>query len=110
MLRRGLLIVLCPPCLALAEYKVPSADTRAASPPQVSGSILDISGNLIIVQSQGEEISVLTGFNTHIFTTYGGLLRLNELFRGSEIEVWYHTPDANIRIETAVSIEVSKSC
>lgn len=110
MLRRGLLIAFCLPCLALAEYTVPSADTREASPPQVSGGILDISGNLIIVRSQGEEISVLTGFNTHFFTTYGGILRLDELCRGSGIEVWYQTPDANIRIETAVSIEVPKSC
>ena len=110
MIRQSLLIVLCLPGIAFAEYRVPSADIREASPAQVSGEILDISGNIVIVHKRGEEISVLTGFDTHIFTTYGGILRLQELCKGSNIQVWYRTPDANVRISTAVSIKVPESC
>ena len=98
------------PGVLLAEYKIPSADSREASTPQVSGRIVEISGNIIIVQKGSEEISVLTDFNTHIFTSYGGWLQLNELCSDSGIEVWYPAADANIRISTAVSIEVPQSC
>ena len=104
------LIALCLPAPALAEYRIPSADSREASPPQVSGKIIEISGNIIIVQSSSREISVLTDFDTHFFTTYGGVLHLNELCPDSELDVWYPGPDVNIRISTAVSIMVTKSC
>lgn len=110
MLCRGLLILLFLPGVTFAEYRIPSADQREASPPLVSGRILEISGNIIIVQRGGEEVSVLTGFDTHIFTTYGGVLQLDELCDDSSIKVWYSRPDANARIATAVSIEVPRSC
>ena len=108
--RRGLLVALCLPALVFAEYKIPSVDDREASAPAVSGHIADISGNILIVQSQGEEISVLTAFDTHIFTGYGGIVRLDEVCRHSRIDVWYATPDANFRISTAASIRVPETC
>ena len=109
-LRLSLMIAFLLPVLANAEYRIPSADSREASPPQVTGKILEISGNIIIVQSSSKEVSVLTGFETHFFTTYGGVLKLNELCPDSRLDVWYPRPDDNIRIATAVSIKVPKSC
>lgn len=108
--RRGLLALLCLPGLLLADYKVPTVDDREASAPSVSGEIVEISGNILIVQSQGEQISVLTAFDTHIFTSYGGIVRFDEVCPHSMIDVWFAAPDANVRIAPAVSIRVPASC
>ncbi len=110
MFYRVLIILLLLPCTALAQYKVPSADDRESSPPSVSGKVLDISGNIIIVESRGKEVSVLTNFDTHIFTSYGGIVYLHEICRNSRIDVWYASPDENPRIAYAVSIKVPETC
>lgn len=108
--RLSLIALLMIPAIACAEYKVPSADDRESSPPSVSGKVIELSGNLIIVDSRGQEISVLTNADTHIFTSYGGIIYLHEICPDSKIEIWFRSPDENPKIAYAVSIRVPESC
>ena len=105
-----LMIVLLWPMLALAGYEVPTLDSPESSPPSLSGTVTKISGNLVIVDSGGADISVLTNRHTHIFTYYGGLVLLDEICRDAGIEVWYARPDDNARIAPALSIRVPITC
>lgn len=76
----------------------------------ISGRIAEISGNLLIVSSQGQEYSVITSPATHIFTPYGGIVLFSEICANSRVDVWYADPDANFIIAYAASIRVPKSC
>ena len=107
---RALVIALLLPGAVLAGYDIPTIDNRQSSPPTLSGEVLEIIGNVLLVESRGEEISVLTDVNTHIFTHYGGLVLLHEICERSDIAIWYHTPGANPRIASAVSIRVRSTC
>ncbi len=93
-----------------AGYDVPTIDQRESSPPTVSGEVLEIIGNILLVESRGREISVLTNSDTHIFTDYGGLVLLHEICERSNIAIWYQSPRANIKIAAAVSIRVPSTC
>ncbi len=107
---KSFLLALLFPCALFAGYDIPTIDDRESSPPTVSGEVLEIIGNVLLVQSRGEEISVLTDSNTHIFTFYGGLVLLHEICESSNIAIWYPDPDANVRIASAVSIRVPSTC
>ncbi len=96
--------------LALAEYRVPTVDDPRSSPPTLYGTVIDISGNIVVVDRGGEQLSVLTNRATHIFTGYGGIVYLNEICKASPIEVWYRDPEVNLRIAYARSIRLSRSC
>ena len=98
------------PQSAAAEYRIPDITTGEASPPPLAGTVTGISGNLILVRNAGDEISVITTRRTHLFTHYGGLVRLGEICPQSPIEVWFRSPDANPRIAPAVSIRVPATC
>ena len=107
---RGFLFALLFPCIVFAGYDVPTIDDRKTTPPMVSGKVLEIIGNVLLVESRGKEISVLTDSSTHIFTVYGGLVLLHEICARSNIAIWYQSPEANIRIASAVSIRVPNTC
>ena len=110
MIRRFLWVLLLLPSVAAAGYEVPRIDSPESSPPSLSGTVMKISGNLLIVASGGEEVSVLTSPQTHIFTYYGGLVLFDEICSNSGIEIWYARPDVNLRIAPAVSIRVPVTC
>lgn len=107
---RTLLLCLLLPGVGHAGYKIPSLDDRESSPPVISGEVLEIIGNILVVESRGEKVSVLTNSDTHIFSVYGGLVFLNEICERSNIAIWYHSPEANFRIASAVSIRVPSTC
>ena len=107
---RASVLCLLFPCIVFAGYDIPNIDDRTSSPPTVSGEVLEIIGNILLIESRGEEISVLTDSNTHIFTDYGGLVLLHEICERSSIAIWYQSPQANIRIASAVSIRVPSTC
>lgn len=107
---RYLLIALLLPCFAMAEYRVPSVDSPESSPPTVSGTVIDINGNILQVESAGNELSVLTNRATHIFTSYGGIVYLNEICQPSAIEIWYRDPGSNPKIAYAASIRLFRTC
>ncbi len=110
MIRRLLLILLLLPGVAAGGYEVPRIDSPESSPPSLSGTVTKISGNIVIVASGGDEVSVLTSPQTHIFTYYGGLVLFDEICRDSGIEIWFAEPDVNRRIAPAVSIRVPVTC
>ena len=105
-----LLAALLLPATVSAGYEIPSLDSPESSPPSLSGTVTKVSGNLVIVASGGDEISVLTNRQTHIFTYYGGLVLLEEICSDLGIEVWYARADDNARIAPAVSIRVPATC
>lgn len=108
---RGLLILaLLFPALLAAEYRVPSIDQRESSAPVITGRVIEVSGNLLIVASGGAEVSVLTNRDTHIFTSYGGLVLFDEICPGSALDIWFRSPDANVKISPAVAIRVPATC
>ncbi len=98
------------PAIACAGYEVPSIDNPVSSPPSLSGTVIKISGNIVIVASGGTEVSVLTNRQTHIFTFYGGLVLLDEICSDAGIEVWYARPEDNARIAPAASIRLPATC
>lgn len=110
MRRAGLLPALLLPAMLAAEYRVPSIDARESSAPAITGEVIEVSGNILIVASGGGEVSVLTNRDTHIFTDYGGLVRFEEICPGAAIDVWFRSPDANVRIAPAVAIRVPGTC
>ncbi len=110
MTLRLLVALLLLPIPALAGYEVPRIDNPEASPPSLIGTVTKISGNLLIVDSGGDEISVLTNPRTHIFTYYGGLVLFDEICSNTGIEIWFARPDVNRRIAPAVSIRVPATC
>ncbi|MDJ0776786.1 MAG: hypothetical protein QNJ85_02910 [Gammaproteobacteria bacterium] len=110
MARRLLLSVMLLPAIACAGYEVPSIDNPVSSPPSLSGTVIKISGNIVIVASGGTEVSVLTNRQTHIFTFYGGLVLLDEICSDAGIEVWYARPEDNARIAPAASIRLPATC
>ena len=104
-----LLALLLPAALA-AEYRVPSIDERNSSAPVITGNVIEISGNILVVASGGGEVSVLTNRDTHIFTGYGGLVLLDEICPGAAIDIWFRSSDANVRIAPAAAIRVPGTC
>ena len=107
---RTFLVCLLLPGAAFAGYKIPNLDDRESSPPVITGEVLEIIGNILIVESRGEEVSVLTNSDTHIFSVYGGLVLLQEICERSNIAIWYQSPEVNIKIASAVSIRVPRTC
>ncbi len=98
------------PAMLAAEYRVPSIDERESSAPVIAGKVAKVSGNILIVASGGKEIPVLTNPDTHIFTTYGGLAMFDEICPGAAIDIWFRSPDANVRIAPAAAIRVPWTC
>ena len=93
-----------------AEYRVPSIDQRESSAPAIAGTVAKVSGNILIVASGGKEIPVLTNRDTHIFTAYGGLVLFGEICPGAAIDIWFRSPDANVKIAPAAAIRVPRTC
>ena len=55
---RTFLVCLLLPGAAFAGYKIPNLDDRESSPPVITGEVLEIIGNILIVESRGEEVYV----------------------------------------------------
>ena len=111
----GILLLLAalaavPVALANDEYRIPTLDSREASPPTVRGRVIDISGNILLLERGGAEVAVLTSPETHFFTEPGGLIGLNDICLGSIAQVWHPSPDVNPRIAPAVTISVAEAC
>ena len=110
MNHRTLLVLLLFPCFAIAEYKVPIPDNLDSSPPGITGKVISVSGNVLNVESDGNEVSVLINSSTSIFTVYGGFVSLNQVCKHSDIEIWYANPDENMESAFAAAIRVPYKC
>ncbi len=105
-----LIILLLFPCFVLAEYKLPVADDQESSPPAITGNVKSINGNILIIESGSEEVSVFTNNDTHVFTVYGGFVLVSEICKHTEIEIWYKSPEENIKTTFAAAIRVPYKC
>ncbi len=100
-------------CSSAIKCDLPSSDTQKGPPPAISGQVLSIAGEL-------KEIKVISGKATypvslskiernHVFTQFGGIIRMDEIHKGDSIEVWLENcspPKDNLN--QAVAIRVQK--
>lgn len=105
-----ILLLLLFPSLVFAAYKVPVADDQQSSPPVISGSVLNVIDNTVTIEREGKEIEILTNSETHVFTEFGGHAFVNQICKHQNIEVWYNSPNANIKTDFAISIRIPKKC
>ena len=70
----------------------PSSDIQIGPPPAISGKVLSIIGEpKTITVAAGKatyRVSLSQIEKNHVFTQFGGILRISEIYKGDSIDVW----------------------
>jgi len=98
-------------CSTATKCELPSSDIQKGPPPAISGQVLSITRefNIIKVTSGNAtyRVSLSKIERNHVFTQFGGIIRIDEIYKGDSIDVWLEScslPRDNLNQAVAVRV------